>query len=268
MKIYIDVLLVENFIIDMFILMITSKIVRIRVNNKYLIAASFIGAIYTLVGIFPDLKFFSIFPFQVIVAYLMMSILLKSRCWKTVIKATLIYIIIAFILSGISLSFALWQNSYSLKSVYKIENYSLKYLVISIILVYIVLDRVTSYLRERALITNFTYDIELYIKDIKFVIKGFLDTGNELREPITNLPCIIVEEKYLNSFIEEEEDKTYYIPYSAIGFKGKLRGFKVDKVLIRGISDNWREVSAIICPCKDELNREKEFNALLSRGVI
>jgi len=33
--------------------------------------------------------------------------------------------------------------------------------------------------------------------DIKYVIKGFLDTGNELREPITNLPCIIVEEKII-----------------------------------------------------------------------
>lgn len=267
MEIYIDLLLIENFVIDMFILLITTKLLRIKVVNSLLIISSLFGSVYTLVEVFPKLKVFSLFPFQIIIAFLMMMILLKGRSIALVTKGTCIYILCAFTLSGVSFGFSLWQNSYSLTMGYSISNYSMKYLIMSIVLVYVVADRAISYIRERALVSNFIYEIEVYINDIRYVIKGFLDTGNELREPVTNLPCIIVEERFLLNY-QEDEEKTYYIPYNAIGFSGKLKGFKVDKVLIRGDKEEWREVTAIICPCNDVLSRDKEFNALLSRGVI
>ena len=143
----------------------------------------------------------------------------------------------------------------------------MQYLLISIILVYIISDRVLSYLRERALITNFIYEVELYIRGVRYVVRGFLDTGNELRESITNLPCIIVEEKYINYF-QEIDSNTYYIQYNGIGYRGKMKGFKVDKVILKKSDNEEMEISAIICPCKEVLNKENEFNALLSRGVI
>ena len=134
-------------------------------------------------------------------------------------------------------------------------------------IIYIIYERAHSYFRERIAVNSFTYDIELWISGTKHIIRGFLDTGNELREPITNLPCIIVEENYVSN-CEMEEDKTYYVPYSAIGYAGKLQGFKGDKVRIRRDNDEWREIEAIICPCREVLSRDREFNALLSRGVI
>lgn len=267
MEIYIDVILLENFIIDMFILIITSKILKIKYSNTNLIIASGIGAIYTMVGIFERLSIFSIFPFQVLVSWIMLRTLFNRRNINLEIKGVGVYVLIAFLLSGMCFGFTLWENNYSIYSSYVIRSSSIKYLAISIMLIYVIMDRLYNYLRERLLVTNFIYEIELHIRGVKYVIKGFLDTGNELREPITNLPCIIVEEKYLNYFKESEEN-TYYIPYSAIGFNGKIKGFKVDKVIIRGNGNDEREISSIICPCRDVLNKEKEFNALLSRGVI
>ena len=134
-------------------------------------------------------------------------------------------------------------------------------------IIYIIYERAHSYFRERIAVNSFTYDIELWISGTKHIIRGFLDTGNELREPITNLPCIIVEENYVSN-CEMEEDKTYYVPYSAIGYAGKLQGFKGEKVRIRRDNDEWHEIEAIICPCREVLSRDREFNALLSRGVI
>ena len=47
-----------------------------------------------------------------------------------------------------------------------------------------------------------------------------------------------------------------------------MKGFKVDKVILKKNDNEELEISAIICPCKEVLNKENEFNALLSRGVI
>ena len=60
----------------------------------------------------------------------------------------------------------------------------------------------------------------------------------------------------------------FYINYSAIGYNGKLKGFKVNDIKIYEDSNRFREVDAIVCLCKEVLSREREFNALLSRGVI
>lgn len=267
MEIYLDIVLIENFVIDMFILLITAKLMHIKHNNKSLILASSLGALYTVVSVFPELKIFSLFPFQILVGWIMIRILLERNNFKVELKATGIYILIAFLLSGISFGFSTWENKYSFEHSYVISNASMQYLLISIILVYIISDRVLSYLRERALITNFIYEVELYIRGVRYVVRGFLDTGNELKESITNLPCIIVEEKYINYF-QETDSNTYYIQYNGIGYRGKMKGFKVDKVILKKSDNEEMEISAIICPCKEVLNKENEFNALLSRGVI
>lgn len=267
MNVYLDILLLENFVIDMFILLITSKIMNIKYESFNLFLSSLIGSMYTIVLVFPRLKLFSLFPFQILIAWIMIRIFLKRNSIEMEIKATGIYIIITFLLSGISFWFSTYENKFSFNGNYTISNVSMKNLFISIIFIYVICDRTLSYLRERALVNNFVYEVYLYIKGVRYIVKGFLDTGNELREPITNLPCIIVEEKYINYF-EESDKNTYYIRYNAIGYSGKLKGFKVDKVVLKKSDDEEIEISAIICPCSEVLNKENEFNALLSRGVI
>ena len=127
------------------------KSIDIKHNNKSLLLASSLGALYTVVSIFPKLKMFSLFPFQILVAWIMIRILWKRNNFKVELKATGIYILIAFLLSGISFGFSTWENKYSFEHSYVISNASMQYLLISIILVYIISDRVLSYLRERAL---------------------------------------------------------------------------------------------------------------------
>ena len=98
-------------------------------------------------------------------------------------------------------------------------------------------------------------------------IKGLLDTGNALREPVTNLPCIIVESDFFND-LELNSNNEFLIPYSTIGEDGLLKGFKSKDIRIRGEDKKWRNVEVILCECKNKLSKENDFNALLSRGVI
>ena len=143
----------------------------------------------------------------------------------------------------------------------------MKYLILSLLSLYIVIVRLIDYLKDRALLKSFIYDIEIYNKEKSIILKGLLDTGNGLKEPITNLPCIIVEKDFIEEFFSDR-DEEFLIPYSTVGEIGNLKGVKSKEVRIRGEDSNWQDVEVIICKCKNKLSKEDEFNALLSRGVV
>lgn len=265
MVIYIDVLLIENFIINLFLLLITLKALRYKYYKTVYIAA-IIGSLYTLV-LFMDNKILASLPFKIIVVLLMIIISTKNYKLLRTIKSSITFMIMSFTLCGFSFSFSIIDNYYSIYRDFSINNYSIKYLLISIMGLYIVIVRVIDYLRDRSLINNFIYDIEISNEQKTVFIKGLLDTGNALREPVTNLPCIIIESDFLDQFnIKSNEE--FSIPYSTIAEEGSLKGFKTNTIRIRGEDKEWKEVEAIVCKCKNKLSKENEFNALLSRGVI
>lgn len=264
--IYLDVVLIENFIIDLFLLKSTSKVLRIKCITKRLLLAALLGSIYTVTMVIPDLNFFTAIPFQLLVAFIIFCVLFKNVGVKVKLKATGIFILLSIMLSGLCLFLSLSSN-YSFAIGFNLKENTFKNIILSIMLIFLICDRVIGYLRERTLINNFIYDVEIELNNFKCNFRAFLDTGNELREPLTNLPCILVEEKYVEN-CKESEEKMYLIPYSAVGIKGNLKGIKCKSVKIRRSGEAWRNIEAIICPCDEVFSIENDFNALLSRGII
>lgn len=267
MVVYLDVVIIENFLIDLFLLMSTCKIMRFNIATKRIILASVIGSIYTVTFFIPSLKVLSTLPFQIVISYLIMFVLLKNSAMITKCKAVGVFILLSILLSGTCFLLLVFDKKYSFIESFNLGNNTLKNIVMSVIVMYLVCHRVISYFKERTLISNFKFDIEVELDNLKYFIKGFLDTGNELREPLTNLPCILVEDHILGN-LQRSDSEYYMIPYSAIGVNGKLKGIKVDKIRIRREGEGWKEIKAIICPCKEILSRENDFNALLSRGIL
>lgn len=265
MVVYIDVLLFENFVVNLFLLLLTFKLLRFS-YKKSIYFSSLLGAIYTL-ALFLEWPFGTSFISKVLVAVLMISIAIEKRKINNILKCLGCFFTLSFTLCGLCFSFALMKNQYSVFQKFEMNNYSIKYILVSLMILYIFIVRVYEYLKDRSIVNNLIYEIEISVNQNIFYIKGFLDTGNELREPITNLPCIIVEDSYLNKV--QIPDKEYFnIPYSTIGESGKIKGFKGEKIRIRSQDGEWRAIEAIICSCKNVLSKEDEFNALLSRGII
>jgi stage II sporulation protein GA (sporulation sigma-E factor processing peptidase) len=174
---------------------------------------------------------------------------------------------ITFTLSGICFLFSLKVNDCFIGTNFKIGKYPIKYIMLGIMIVYAAYSRITDYVKEKLFIKNFNFKIQFEIENKQYIFKGFLDTGNELVEPITNLPCILVEENLIKD-LKFNENNTYKIPYSAIGYSGDLKGIRVNNINIKNEKYLDEKIDAIICPCKKTLSRENEFNALLSRGIV
>lgn len=265
MVVYIDLVIIENFIINLFLLLLTFKLLKFNYNKTVYLSA-ILGAIYTLV-IFLEWPLGKSFIVKVLVAIIMVAIPMESRKLINILKSVGYFFILSFLLCGVCFGFVLMQNQYDFAEKFEISNNSIKYMLLAIMLLYIVIVRAYEYLRERLVVKSLIYDIEIFVNGNILNVKGFLDTGNELREPVTNLPCIIIEESYLEK-VTLSEREYFNISYKTIGEDGKIRGFRGDKVRIRSEDTEWRTVDAIICGCKNKLSSENDFNALLSIGII
>lgn len=72
------------------------------------------------------------------------------------------------------------------------------------------------------------YLVDIYIKDKKYRLTGYLDTGNTLKDPYKKRPVIITNDKRFQPLIEQ----AILVPYETIGNKGIIKCMKPDKVVI------------------------------------
>ncbi|MDP4178724.1 MAG: sigma-E processing peptidase SpoIIGA [Bacillota bacterium] len=266
MVIYIDVLLIENIIVNTFLLYITTQAVKVKVKFKYIIISGIIGSTYIFTLIYPKIKFLSSIPFKILAALIMILIVFRDKKIINIIKELFIFILFSMMLAGLCMFL---QESGGINSEFGIliNRFSYKYLLISIMIIYITISRLIIYIKDRREISSLIYDIVITTKNSEVKIKSFLDTGNGLREPVTNLPVILVEKIKFSHFDLSDYDK-FYIPYRmADGSSGNLVGFKPEKIKIN-IGDNEEEKEAIIALCNNKLSCINEYQGLLSRGII
>ncbi|BCZ48216.1 sigma-E processing peptidase SpoIIGA [Clostridium gelidum] len=266
MEVYADVVILENCIVNFFLLTLTMKCIKHKCKMVALIYSSLIGGIYTIVLLIPKLKILSYLPCELAIACIMIRIVYGKTSVFNMIKVLGIFLMVTFTLSGICFLFSLKQNVYLLGHTFRIEKYSVKYIMLGIMIIYLIYSRFIEYIKDKLFTNNFSFNIEFEAQNRQYSFKSFLDTGNELREPITNLPCILIEENLIND-INFEGKNVYYILYSSIGYGGTLKGIRVNNIKVKKKNCLYEQIDAIICPCKEKLSSEHEFNALLSRGV-
>lgn len=268
MTVYIDVVIAENFIINYFLILITTQIISIRVKTINIFLASLLGSVYTLFIFIPEFNFLTSIIGKTLFVVIMMTITLKSRNISVILKGSLIFFMTSFMFVGVCFFFALMQNNYDITKAFIIEKYSSKYFLFSGIIIYIFLNRVILYVKDRISLTNLIYDLEMNIDGEKINIRGFLDTGNELREPVTTLPVIIAEKNYFSQ-IKLDGKNLFNIPYKVInGCNDTMLGLKVKNIKMYNKSSNILIKDAIICFCDKNLSKNGDYEALLSRGII
>lgn len=265
MVVYLDVVILVNFIVNFFLLYITAQTLRVKVKFRYMILASIIGSSYVLTLIYPSLKILSALYFKLAVAVTLILIAFRRKNILFNLKATCIFVLYSMVLAGVCVFIQFNRNGDISDSI--IVNFPYQWLLLSLMIVYMIIDRIVVYIKERKSLGSLIYNVDIILKNTHKTVRAFLDTGNELREPATNLPVIIVEKSIFNDINLENYDK-FYIPYRVVnGQGGSLQGFKPEAVKIEfGKEITDREV--IIAFCEEKLSQFSDYHALLSRGVI
>lgn len=266
MVVYIDILLMENFIVNYFLLLITAKTLKFRVSIMRVLISSILGSMYIFTMLIKELRWLTMLPVKICIAFFMVLIMLNTTSFFYKVKGFIIFILYSMTLSGVCLFLS---NSEVVSELSKtaIINFNYKELLLSLILLFLILNRIYNVIKDGICVEQLIYSIDVIYKDKIFSVKAFLDTGNELREPITHLPVIVIEESILDG-IEISEKEKYYIKYKDVsGNLGKLLAFKPSYVVLHE-KDKLKNKEFIIAITKTKLSAENAYNALLSRGAF
>ncbi|WP_138203232.1 sigma-E processing peptidase SpoIIGA [Haloimpatiens lingqiaonensis] len=267
MIVYVDVIFIENLIVNLFFLYITASTVKTKIYFRRLIIASSIGAFYVVIILYLKSNFLSFLPFKIFIALLMIVIAYGAKSIRFILKALVIFIAYSMLLAGICLFFQMNNKELCNFNGIFLDDFSYKKLILSSMIIYIFINRIIAYVKDRKIIKNLIYNVEIVTDRYNKLIKAFLDTGNELREPVTNLPVIVVEKNQI-PYVENNKDKLY-ISYKFVnGECGRMEAFKPVYINIyrEGFKEEKKQV--IIALCDNKLSKDNDYNALLSRGIF
>lgn len=241
--VYIDVLFAVNFIINLFLLAATGIFSKKDLCWWRILLAAGVGTCYCLVVLFPSLVFFQAFFIKIAVSVLMVMIGYTWN-WKAGLRLTGVFYLVTFGFAGAVLAFVFFQKSpfYMEKGVFYLKLPVLFFLLAAFTLAYLIFDVARKCIKRHSL-ANFYFPIRLTQGGKTLQLKGFMDTGNSLSEPLTGLPVLIVSQKSLRPLFGQMEQVAdlsrmgvlpYVIPCETVSSQGMILGFLPQKLEIGG----------------------------------
>ena len=225
MIIYIDLVILINFIIDTLLLISVDLLLKRKTKFRRIIIASLLGSLSTIMLFLFDSNIILLL-FKLIISILMVIIAFKYQSFKY-FKDNLFWLYIISIILGGSIyllndQIALVNNGLAFsKNGFKIN------IILLIIITPIILYKYLQYQKSFKNTYSNYYDVDIYYMGEKVSATGFLDTGNKLIDPYFGRPIILVNKELI-----KQDVNTFFVPYHVINNQGLLEVFKPEKITV------------------------------------
>ena len=290
MTIYIDVVLIENLLMNYIILFATGVILKIKINHIRLVLASLVGAIYTIIAYISNLRIYSNFFLKLILSVVIIYIAFNPKSVKKLCKFTLIFYLTSFVFGGaaFALIYIVKPQEILRNNGLVLNSNSLKVIFISAIVAFMIITIGFKVVKNKISAKDMYCDIKIKLNHKEIETKAMIDTGNFLKEPITNTPVIVVEHTLLYNCIpkeilnhlgnilggdfseipknikEEYMPRLKVIPFSSLGKQnGMLLGIKAEVIIIKNEEETETKENIIVGIYNKSLTKRGEYRALL-----
>lgn len=294
LTIYLDVIWLLNFFIDLILLMITQLMVRRHTTYKRLFLGAFIASTLVPLTIFYPNSFFTTVYGKLTYSLLIVFASFPFRSISSYIQTLLSFYFISFVIGG-----GLFAVHYLISSPISLTNQGLvtfnqgygdpvSWLFVICcfpIISYFTKRRLDKYEIEQIKFDHL-YRVKITMNGVEKEANGFLDSGNQLIDPLTNYPVIICDEPFMKQWFEEEEwdllkeanetlmlntipdsilGKIHLIPYRGVDGKNQMFiSLKPDDVTV--LIDEKKKVSikkVFIGIQFSTLAKDRNYNCLL-----
>ncbi len=246
MVIYLDIVILINFIMDFYIL--SSVKFLLKKNTK--IIRIFLGALTGSLSIL--ILFFKISTLILNIIKIILSILMILVTFGIKdFKNNITYLYVNSIILGGTLYLINNSLGYKVNKFIFINNgYSINLIILILISPLIIYLYIKEYLKLKKII-NTSYKITIKFKTKELKLDAFLDTGNKLIDPYFGRPIILVNKKY----IDLRGKKILYVPFKSLNNNGLLKCISCEYILLEnkiiknvliGISENNFKVDCIL----------------------
>ncbi len=228
MKIYLDLVILLNFFMDLLLLTTVSVVLKRNVKFYKLVLGALLGGLSILI-LFININSLVLFIIKFVISLCMLLVSFGYKDIKYTAR-NMLYLYITSIILGGFLYYLNIEFSYKNSGiVFYHKSLSINYIFL-IVLSPIIL---TLYIRQSLYLKNTYskyYKIDIYLKNGKVLkYNSFLDTGNKLFDPYMNRPILLIDKKNINL------DKVIYVPYSSINMHSMLKCIVPEKIYIHGV---------------------------------
>ena len=276
MNIYLDILFIENLLMNYIILFGTGFIQKLKMKNYRLVISSLMGAIYSIIIYLKIIPIYSNVFMKILLSLIMIYIAFNPQSIKKMLKTLLLFYLISFVTGGCALAllYLISPKSISFSNGVLTGSYPMKVTLIAGAVGFLIIQysfRLNKMkLRKQDLICNIT--VKVCGKLLQ--TKAFLDSGNNLKDPITRTPVVIIEKVKVEKIINikeleggENDIKLRFIPFKAIGKQnGLLMGIKADYIEIEYDDEKTLVNNVILGLYENQISQN--YSALVGLNII
>lgn len=295
MTIYIDIVLIENLIMNYIILLATGIIAKEKIKHIKLILASLLGAIYTLIAYVNILEIYTNFALKILLSILIVYIAYNPQNVNKMWKMLLLFYLTSFAFGGaaFALIYIVKPKDILMKNGLFLGTYPLKTIILGTAIAFGIIITAFSIVKSKITKKDIIYDIEIKMNNKLIKTKALVDTGNMLKEPISNMPVVVIErvllyncvpkeilnnlesimggdfEKVPDRIQKEYISKLKLIPFASLGkSNGMLIGIKPEYLKIIKKDETIEEKNIILGIYQQSLTKKGEYQALMGMEFI
>lgn len=191
---YVEYVFAENFLIDFILLFLTGRLLKKIIIYRRLIASSAIGAVYVILTAYMGREFMTYFIVKFSVSVLMVMIAYDTKGIVANVRLILAFYITSLLMVGIIT--ALYYLDY--------DRLTVNAIVLSFFAGYAALHFFFKEIKARLEKHDYMRSINLSANNRTKNLRGYIDTGNELTDPVTGKPVIVVGIESIKTILGDE----------------------------------------------------------------
>jgi len=298
--IYLDMVFLINFLMDYILLWAAARFSQVNTSFLRLALGALVGAFYSLALLLPSLNFLLSISLKILFSVVMVLTAFPYQGFRRFIQSLGYFYIVAFTMGGAVLgALYLLSEETDIYQIVKgififIANIKFTWLFVAAAAAFFLVKYGVTFVKSNFLKSFFSVPIIIRFGNKEVSARALIDTGNQLRDPLTQRPVMVAEYDLLKKILPSEISKVFdegndidlekitsvlentnwvsrvrIIPYSSIGkYRGMLLGLRPDEVLVI-TSDGIVKIKDIIVGIyHKKLSPEGNYRALLHPEVL
>lgn len=222
MKIYLDYIFLENLVINLVIIEQLAVFIKDKTKLIKKFLASFLISIYTTIIYIYSNSILASTIIKFIIIIIAIYVLYKPKKIIRYIKIVILYNLISFLYVGTIISITLFFKIVINTLIKKITLYGISGIILNIFTRYI----------WKIVKSNIKSDDLIYIMYIgNQEIKSFIDTGSDVKDNVTGLDVIFINNKYYSELEKAKIlNKEKEIVIQTVTGRNKVKGYVVENI--------------------------------------
>ncbi|MGM0873573.1 MAG: sigma-E processing peptidase SpoIIGA [Bacillota bacterium] len=301
MSIYLDVIWLLNFSFDLFLLLLTAIALKRKIFKIRIFLAALLGSSIVLM-MFSPLAFMAIHPIgKLIMSMIMVWLAFGFKRFRYYFQSLLTFYFVTFMVGGgmIGAHYFLQAEMGYLDGVLMTNStgfghpISWLFVLIGFPIVWMFSRNRLEGIEAKKIHFDQLVTVSIRVDSIQFTLKGLVDSGNQLFDPITRSPVMIIDtlkaqdyipQQLVNQAIQDDvmksmsesgnnshpwEHRVRIIPYRVVGSEHQfLLGFKPDEVWIETENEKIKVHKTIVGLNRTTLSSEDEYECIVHPKML